>query len=91
MIFTVNFSFVTQLKISFQNLPPSVWSAMCVATWWPLQEDHCEAARCVACSPSITTAATVCKKTGKGVTHKCLEKVMGEGSCNFCISKYLEL
>merc|ERR1712038_1736704 len=39
-----------------ENLPPQVWNAMCVAVWWPLQEDHCNAARCVACAPSITTA-----------------------------------
>merc|ERR1712156_472100 len=27
-----------------ENLPPQVWNAMCVAVWWPLQEDHCNAA-----------------------------------------------
>merc|ERR1711890_106684 len=68
-----------------ENLPPSVWNAMCVATWWPLQVDHCEAARCVACSPAITTAASVCRNTGLQITHKCIEEVMNEGFCNFCI------
>jgi len=73
-----------------ENLPPSVWNAMCVATWWPLQADHCEAARCVACSPAITTAASVCRNTGLQITHKCIEEVMNEGFCNFCIKEYLE-
>ena len=73
----------------FQNLPPQVWNAMCVAVWWPLQEDHCNAARCVACAPSITTAATVCGKTNQAINHKCLEEVMGEGFCNYCIKEYL--
>merc|ERR1712038_1135240 len=53
-----------------ENLPPQVWNAMCVAVWWPLQEDHCNAARCVACAPSITTAATVCGKTNQEINHK---------------------
>merc|ERR1712038_1656130 len=57
-----------------ENLPPQVWNAMCVAVWWPLQEDHCNAARCVACAPSITTAATVCGKTNQAINHKCLEE-----------------
>merc|ERR1711899_150853 len=72
-----------------ENLPPQVWNAMCVAVWWPLQEDHCNAARCVACAPSITTAATVCGKTNQAINHKCLEEVMGEGFCNYCIKEYL--
>merc|ERR1712038_1043982 len=72
-----------------ENLPPQVWNAMCVAVWWPLQEDHCNAARCVACAPSITTAATVCGKTNQEINHKCLEEVMGEGFCNYCIKEYL--
>merc|ERR1712156_995385 len=72
-----------------ENLPPQVWNAMCVAVWWPLQEDHCNAARCVACAPSITTAATVCGKTNQKINHKCLEEVMGEGFCNYCIKEYL--
>merc|ERR1711899_171267 len=72
-----------------ENLPPQVWNAMCVAVWWPLQEDHCNAARCVACAPSITTAATVCGKTNQAINHKCLEQVMGEGFCNYCIKEYL--
>merc|ERR1712088_1172977 len=72
-----------------ENLPPSVWNAMCVVTWWPLEESHCNAARCVACAPSITTAASVCGQTKQAITHKCLEEVMGEGFCNFCIKEYL--
>merc|ERR1712156_621563 len=72
-----------------ENLPPQVWNAMCVAVWWPLQEDRCNAARCVACAPSITTAATVCGKTNQAINHKCLEEVMGEGFCNYCIKEYL--
>merc|ERR1712156_235001 len=72
-----------------ENLPPQVWNAMCVAVWWPLQEDHCNAARCVACAPSISTAATVCGKTNQEINHKCLEEVMGEGFCNYCIKEYL--
>merc|ERR1712156_165900 len=72
-----------------ENLPPQVWNAICVAVWWPLQEDHCNAARCVACAPSISTAATVCGKTNQEINHKCLEEVMGEGFCNYCIKEYL--
>ena len=86
----INYSCVTQNLILLQNLPPSVWNAICLATWWPLQQEHCETARCVACSPAITTSAAVCKKAGLKLTHKCIEEVMGEGSCNFCIKEYLK-
>jgi len=72
-----------------ENLPPSVWNAACLAIWWPLQEDHCNAARCVTCAPAITTAASVCGQTKQAIDHKCLEQVMGEGFCNFCIKEYL--
>jgi len=72
-----------------ENLPPSVWNAACLAIWWPLQEEHCNAARCVTCAPAITTAASVCGQTKQAITHKCLEQVMGEGFCNFCIKEYL--
>jgi len=72
-----------------ENLPPSVWNAACLAIWWPLQEDHCNAARCVTCAPAITTAASVCGQTKQAIDHKCLEQVMGEGFCNFCIKEFL--
>jgi hypothetical protein len=89
--FIVKNSCLTQIICLLQNLPSKVWNSICVATWWPLHGKHCNAARCVACSPSITTSASVCKKTGLRVTHKCIEDVMGEGFCNFCIKEYLEL
>lgn len=74
-----------------ENLPPSAWNAMCVATWWPLHEEHCQEARCATCSPAVMAAVSVCKHFQKnGVTHKCAQFVMGEGFCNYCIAGLLE-
>lgn len=74
-----------------ENLPPSFWNAVCVATWWPLEEEHCQESRCAACSPAIMAAASVCQHFQKtGVTHKCTQLVMGEGFCNYCIARILE-
>merc|ERR1712158_342156 len=27
------------------TVPPSAWNYMCLATWWPLHEEHCQQAR----------------------------------------------
>jgi len=72
-----------------ESLPPSVWEPLCLATWWPYHGEHCNTARCVACSPAITTSAAVCRRAGKEVTNKCVQDVMGEGFCNYCINEYL--
>merc|ERR1712158_148149 len=73
------------------TVPPSAWNYMCLATWWPLHEEHCQQARCAACAPAVTTASAVCKRSfgPEGQTHKCVQTVMGEGFCNYCIDDYL--
>merc|ERR1712088_964059 len=73
------------------TVPPSAWNYMCLATWWPLHEEHCQQARCAACAPAVTTASAVCKRSfgPEGQTHKCVQTVMGEGFSNYCIDDYL--
>jgi len=73
------------------TIPPSAWNYMCLATWWPIHEEHCETARCAACGPAITSATEVCKRSFDVdvATHKCVQTVMGEGFCNYCIDDYL--
>ena len=58
---------------------------------WPLHEEHCQQARCAACAPAVTTASAVCQRSfgPEGQTHKCVQTVMGEGFCNYCIDDYL--
>jgi len=70
-------------------VPASAWTYMCMATWYPLHADHCARARCVACAPAITSATSVCQRSGQGPSHRCIQTVMGEGFCNFCINDYL--
>lgn len=69
-----------------ETLPPSAWSYLCVATWWPLHEQHCAESRCAACSPAVMSAVSVCKTVQTKLSHKCVQLVMGEGFCNYCIA-----
>ena len=64
--------------VYFQHLPPSTWHFLCIATWYPLQEEHCAQARCAVCSPAIMSAVSVCR-TASRIDHKCIQKVFGIG------------
>lgn len=70
------------------TLPESTWNYLCVATWWPIQDEHCLQARCSVCTPSVMSAMSVCR-SAYNVNLKCVQKVMGEGFCNFCIAEFL--
>merc|ERR1712223_1923768 len=65
------------------------WNLICLATWWPLQEEHCRAARCAVCSPGVLSAMSICKSAYQRVDHKCVQEVMGEGFCNYCIADFI--
>ena len=45
--------------------------------------------RCAVCSPGVLSAISVCKAAFKTVDHKCVQEVMGEGFCNYCIADFL--
>ena len=47
---------------------------------------------CVQCAGVVLSAGFLCRESSEGLTNKCVQKVMGEnGSCNNCISHYLNL
>ena len=65
------------------------WNNVCPVVWWPLQGEHCTSARCTACTPAVMSASLVCKRTLGEVSHRCVQRVMGEGACNFCIADFM--
>ena len=78
-------------------MTPETWNAICPAVWAPYQEDKCPALRCTACAPVVMVAHRVCERAHglAGVrmeaadparAHKCLQEVMSEGFCNYCIA-----
>lgn len=71
------------------GIPAQALDMLCVAVWWPLQETHCKETRCAVCSPGVLSAISVCKAAFKTVDHKCVQEVMGEGFCNYCIADFL--
>lgn len=71
------------------GIPAQALDMLCVAVWWPLQETHCKETRCAVCSPGILSAISVCKAAFKTADHKCVQEVMGEGFCNYCIADFL--
>merc|ERR1712018_142587 len=52
---------------------PTNWNYLCVATWWPLDEEHCNQARCAMCSPSIAAAMKICQSTTRTTDHRCVQ------------------
>jgi len=75
----------------YDALPGNSWYYLCVATWWPMDEEKCSTeARCSVCTTSVMAAYSACEKFGI-VNHECLQKVMGgRGFCNECIIKFLK-
>eukprot|EP00095_Tigriopus_kingsejongensis_P005286 maker-scaffold758_size101577-snap-gene-0.20 protein:Tk05286 transcript:maker-scaffold758_size101577-snap-gene-0.20-mRNA-1 annotation:"amylase-binding protein" len=73
------------------NTPSPIWDNICFLIWFPYHQSNCNQLRCTACAPSVMAADVVCKKASRGLksTHKCLQNVMGEGRCNFCITDFL--
>merc|ERR1712156_548082 len=71
-----------------EALPPSAWNFICIATWYPLQDEHCAEARCAVCTPAVMSAVSVCR-TAQQMDHKCIQEVMGEGFCNYCIADFI--
>ena len=56
-------------------MPGNSWYYLCIATWWPMDEEKCsEDARCAVCTTSIMAAYSACEKFNQ-VNHKCLQKV----------------
>ena len=70
-----------------EHVPSGVWQHLCHVVWWPLHEEHCTDLRCTACTPSLMAADVVCKRTQGHTDYKCLQKVMNEGFCNYCIAE----
>ncbi|TRY70569.1 hypothetical protein TCAL_06113 [Tigriopus californicus] len=71
--------------------PTPIWNSVCFLVWFPYHKDKCNQLRCTACTPSIMTADVVCKRASPDMksTHKCIQNVMGEGRCNYCITDFL--
>ncbi len=67
-----------------------MWDSACKTHWWPFDDDVCMHLRCTACTPAVASAASVCKMSGQEMSHRCMQKVMGEGYCNFCIVEFTE-
>ena len=56
-------------------MPGNSWYYLCVATWWPMDEEKCSTeARCSVCTTSVMAAYSACEKFGI-VNHECLQKV----------------
>ncbi|CAB4060279.1 unnamed protein product [Lepeophtheirus salmonis] len=70
-------------------LPSNIWNYLCIATWYPLHEERCKETRCTVCAPAIMSAAAACEKARGKITHICVQRVMGEGSCNYCIGDFM--
>ena len=84
------------LILSFQSMTPEQWSNACGIVWFGQADEHCASMRCTACSPVVMAASRVCQKTsgnasslGAARSHRCMQEVMGEGFCNFCIADYM--
>ena len=70
---------------------PSFWDEACKSMWWPFEDSVCIEMRCTACTPSVASAGAVCKMNGRHKSHRCMQKVMGEGYCNYCIVEFNKL
>ncbi len=68
------------------------WEVGCRAHWWPFEDTDglCGRVRCSVCAPAITAAFAVCEKTGAIEKHRCIQSIMGDGFCNYCIIDYLQ-
>ena len=56
-------------------MPGNSWYYLCVATWWPMDEEKCsDDARCAVCTTPVMAAYSVCQKFNN-INHECLQKV----------------
>ncbi|XP_059088374.1 uncharacterized protein LOC131884564 [Tigriopus californicus] len=44
---------------------------------------------CLHCSAVVLSSISMCSNSGQGVSHECVEDMMGSGGCNDCIQDFL--
>ena len=77
-------------------MSPEAWAVWCPVLWFGRPGGtQCAKMRCAACAPVVMAASRVCQQgdmrdvraTARG--HRCMQDVMQEGFCNFCIADYM--